>query len=88
MLRTGKRRRFAGQKLIVTSPQGRFEKQAKKLSGKKLIAAEAHGKHLFYRFGGTRAANRLMVHIHLGLYGKFRLHKNPAPSRAVLFASG
>ena len=69
---------FAGQKLIVTSPQGRFEKQAKKLSGKKLSAAEAHGKHLFYRFG-ARAADRLLVHIHLGLYGKFRLHNNPAP---------
>ena len=72
-------KQFAGQKLIVTSPQGRFAKEAKKLSGKKLLVAEAHGKHLFYRFGGRRVADRLLVHIHLGLYGKFRLHKNPAP---------
>ena len=72
-------KQFAGQKLIVTSPQGRFEKEAKKLSGKKLLVAQAHGKHLFYQFGGRRVADRLLVHIHLGLYGKFRLHKNPAP---------
>ncbi len=70
---------FAGQTLVVTSPQGRFEKEAKKLSGKKLIAAEAHGKHLFYRFAARRAADRLLVHVHLGLYGKFRVHNNPAP---------
>lgn len=72
-------RQFAGQKMIVTSPQGRFESEAELLSGRKLLAAEAHGKHLFYRFGARRKADHSLVHIHLGLYGKFRLHKNPAP---------
>ena len=72
-------REFTDQKLIVTSPQGRFKAEAKKLSGKKLIATEAHGKHLFYLFGTKRAAQQKRVHIHLGLYGKFRVHKNPAP---------
>jgi hypothetical protein len=32
---------FASQKMIVASPQGRFETEAKKISGRHLIAAEA-----------------------------------------------
>ena len=70
---------FAGQELIVMSPQGRFEDQADQLCGKRLIGAEAHGKHLFYRFGNRRRASQRLMHVHLGLYGKFRLHKNPPP---------
>ena len=38
---------FAGQKLIVSSPQGRFNEEAKKISGKQLREVTAHGKHLF-----------------------------------------
>jgi endonuclease-8 len=72
---------FAGQKLIVTSPQGRFAEEAKRLTGRKLKAVSAHGKHLFYHWTPKRgaAADSNLVHIHLGLYGKFRVHKNPAP---------
>lgn len=70
---------FVNQNLIVTSPQGRFSKEAKLLSGKKLIATEAIGKHLFYLFGGRSKSTQKRVHVHLGLYGKFRLHKNPPP---------
>ena len=70
---------FSGQKLIITSPQGRFESEAKKLSGKRLQSVEAHGKHLFYNFAGRSKSSPTRVHVHLGLYGKFRLHKNPAP---------
>lgn len=65
---------FAGQSLIVESPQGRFASEAKKLFGKKMIRTDAHGKHLFYFWAGGQ-----IVHIHLGLYGKFRIHKNPPP---------
>ena len=72
---------FAGQKMIVGSPQGRFEEEANRLTGRKLKSVSAHGKHLFYHWtpgrGSSSGAN--LVHIHLGLYGKFRLHKNPAP---------
>lgn len=72
---------FSGQKLIVTSPQGRFEDEAAKLSGRKLKNVSAHGKHLFYHWTSKRGSSDFanLVHIHLGLYGKFRLHKNPAP---------
>ena len=72
---------FAGQKLIVDSPQGRFADEASLLTGRKMTNVLAHGKHLFYEWSpgrGARAGANL-VHVHLGLYGKFRLHKNPAP---------
>lgn len=65
---------FAGQSLAVWSPQGRFANEAEQLSGKRLVRVEAHGKHLFYVW-----PRKLYLHIHLGLYGKFRLHENPAP---------
>jgi len=67
-------KQFAGQKLIVLSPQGRFAKSADELSGLKLVAVDAYGKHLCYRWAGDR-----LLHIHLGLYGKFRMHKSPPP---------
>lgn len=65
---------FAGQKLIVSSPQGRFEDEANQVSGRMLREVSAHGKHLFYHWN-----RNLVGHIHLGLYGKFRSHKNPPP---------
>ena len=67
-------RDFVGQKLKLSSPQGRFADEAELLSGKKLKGIQAHGKHLCYEFPANR-----YVHIHLGLYGKFRPHKLPAP---------
>ena len=70
---------FAGQRLIVMSPQGRFSSEAKLLTGKRLSRVEAHGKHLLYFFGRLRSRSELRMHVHLGLYGKFRLHQNPAP---------
>jgi endonuclease-8 len=76
---------FASQKMIVVSPQGRFEAEAKKLSGRHLIGAEAFGKHLIYLWGtktrepAKEAKPSAIMHVHLGLYGKFRLHKNPPP---------
>ncbi|QEG20206.1 Fpg/Nei family DNA glycosylase [Mariniblastus fucicola] len=76
---------FANQKMIVLSPQGRFEAEAKKISGRHLIGAEAFGKHLVYLWGTKTRAPKVdakpaaIMHVHLGLYGKFRLHKNPPP---------
>jgi endonuclease-8 len=65
---------FRDQRMGLCSPQGRFETEAKKLDGGVLKNVTAHGKHLFYHW-----TPRKIVHIHLGLYGKFRIHKNPAP---------
>ncbi len=67
-------RRFQGKKLRAASPQGRFAEEARKLDNKTLHAIEAHGKHLFYEFG-----RHLILHVHLGLAGRFRIWKNPPP---------
>ncbi|MCU4185078.1 hypothetical protein K6U06_11955 [Acidiferrimicrobium sp. IK] len=65
---------FQGHALGVTSPQGRFAKGAALLDGTVLEAIEAWGKHLFYHFAGER-----ILHVHLGLYGKFWPFAPPAP---------
>ena len=68
---------LAGQELRVTSPQGRFEAGAAALDGRRMLRTEAHGKHLFYVFDGDD--EDLWVHIHLGLFGKFKMFRAPAP---------
>jgi endonuclease-8 len=65
---------LAGQRLTVSSPQGRFAEGATKLNGRKLDRIEAAGKHLFYHF-----AKAPILHVHLGLFGKYRMHDNPPP---------
>jgi endonuclease-8 len=71
---------FAGQRLEVTSPQGRFAPGAALLDGGRLVAAEAWGKQLFLGFApadavgtaaGTAAAGAAVrwLRVHLGLYG-------------------
>lgn len=67
-------RDFAGQRLKICSPQGRFATGAAQLTGRKLLGVEAYGKHLCYRW--TRED---VLHVHLGLYGKFRRHRLPVP---------
>jgi endonuclease VIII len=57
---------FAGRRVTVTSPQGRFAGGAATLSGLVLRDTAAYGKHLLHHYDGG-----LTVHIHLGLYGKF-----------------
>lgn len=55
---------FAGERLAVSSPQGRFVHGAALLDGHSLIGSVAHGKHLFLEF-----EHGLLLHVHLGLYG-------------------
>lgn len=59
-------RRFAGDRVRVSSPQGRFTEGAARIDGQVLVAARAHGKHLFHDYDSG-----LTVHVHLGLYGTF-----------------
>jgi len=65
-------RDFKGEALTATSPQGRFEDGARWLDGQTLKKAEALGKHLFLHFQDAQ------VHIHLGLFGKWRRQTQPA----------
>lgn len=61
---------FVGSTVIMTSPQGRFSKEAAELDGFKFTATSTHGKHLFFHF------DKKIVHVHLGLYGWFRFYRS------------
>lgn len=63
---------LVGQKLNVSSPQGRFSKGANLLTGQLCLMVEAFGKHLLYHF-----KNGHVLHIHLGLFGRIRMRKLP-----------
>jgi endonuclease-8 len=63
-----------GKQVAVSSPQGRFDADAAMIDGAKLKSLEAFGKHLFYW-----CANGLVGHVHLGLFGNFRVHRRDAP---------
>lgn len=68
------REALAGQTIATASPQGRFSAGARRLDGRKLMNVDAHGKHLFYRWVGGET-----LHVHLGLFGKFRFHRTQPP---------
>lgn len=67
-------KRFVGTELAVSSPQGRFEDGAALLDGHVIEEIDAWGKHLFYRWDHGH-----VMHIHLGLFGKFRIHAEDPP---------
>ena len=69
---------LARQRLAVSSPQGRMADGAAILDGMVLAAVDPYGKHLFYRFGDRRRKRAVTMHIHLGLFGKFRHQASPA----------
>tara|TARA_A100000171_G_C2067098_1_gene112870 strand:- start:198 stop:470 length:273 start_codon:yes stop_codon:yes gene_type:complete len=64
--------RYAGERLDVSSPQGRFSDGAGAVSGRVLESVQAAGKHLFYEFEGNR-----IVHVHLGRYGSYAEQASP-----------
>ncbi|MDL5159952.1 Fpg/Nei family DNA glycosylase [Actinomycetospora termitidis] len=65
-------RHFRGKPVGVSSPQGRFLAGAELVDGRVLRDVDAHGKHLFHVYEAD-----LVVHVHLGLYGKFSLSAVP-----------
>lgn len=64
---------FAGRRVRVSSPQGRFAEGAALLDGGTVLGAEAWGKQLFVELAGER-----FVHVHLGLIGTFDVHADVA----------
>ncbi len=67
-------RDFAGRRVAVSSPQGRFAKEAKRLDGRRFVRADAYGKHLFHHWSGG-----LVVHVHLGMAGWFYRYPKAVP---------
>jgi len=68
---------FSGRRVSASSPQGRFE-DAVRLQGRTLSRTHAIGKHLFLEFKDLR------VHVHLGLFGKFRRVRAGAEPRPTV----
>jgi len=65
---------LVGRPVALASPQGRFATGAELLTGRVVERIDPYGKHLFYRFEGD-----LLLHVHLGLYGKWQGGFGPAP---------
>jgi len=65
---------FAGQALRVSSPQGRFADGAAVVDGQVLQSVGSAGKHVFLHF-----ASGDIIHVHLGLIGKFEVGLGSAP---------
>ena len=61
---------LAGRAISVSSPQGRFAADAERVDGAVLKRIEPFGKHLFYRWSTGEVG-----HVHLGLFGKFRVQR-------------
>lgn len=71
-------RDLSGRIVRVSSPQGRFAAEARRLDRHRFLEADAFGKHLFHFWQGG-----LIVHIHLGMAGEFfRFEGKPPPPRA------
>ncbi|NKB41323.1 MAG: Fpg/Nei family DNA glycosylase [Ilumatobacter sp.] len=72
---------IVGMPVAVSSPQGRFAADAERVDGATIERIEAHGKHLFHCWSTGEIG-----HVHLGLFGKYRVHKTddpPEPQGAV-----
>ena len=65
---------LVGEQVSAASPQGRFATGAEMITGRRVERIEAYGKHLFYVFEGD-----VLLHVHLGLYGKFARGEGPPP---------
>ena len=65
---------LVGRPVRASSPQGRFATGAEMLDGRCVERIHPYGKHLFYEFEGD-----LLLHVHLGLYGKWTSGYGPPP---------
>ncbi|RJK97102.1 Fpg/Nei family DNA glycosylase [Vallicoccus soli] len=65
---------FQGEQVAASTLMDRFADGARLLDGQVVERLDAHGKHLFVRFGPEA-----WLHVHLGLYGKFTVGRLPAP---------
>jgi len=66
------RKDLGGRITAVSSPQGRVTESAALVDGRTLVDVDPYGKHLFYRWD-----NDVVIHVHLGLFGKFGRQASP-----------
>ncbi len=72
------RRDLAGRPVEAVAGQTRFAEGAERLHGQILDDVEAWGKHLFHRFDSGD-----VLHVHLGLIGKWTRRPTPQPERTA-----
>ena len=65
---------LGGAPVLASSPQGRFADGAAAIDRHRLVRTDAWGKYLFCDFGTGE-----ILHVHLGLIGKFRRRSTPPP---------
>lgn len=69
----------------ASSPQGRFAEGAALIDGARLTGTDAWGKHLFHTYADHPDGEPLILHVHLGLYGRVREGSgHPEPPRGAL----
>jgi endonuclease-8 len=68
------RESFKGDRVAVSSPQGRFASSAALIDGSTVLDALSYGKHLFVELSAD-----LAIHVHLGLYGTFAISAGAPP---------
>ena len=66
--------RFKATRVYAESPQGRFSQSAVLIDNLLMTDAQAWGKHL-----AIQMSKDLFVHVHLGLYGRFKFSPAPGP---------
>ena len=74
-------REFTDTSPIVTSPQGRFDAQARTLDGQPYLESDAYGKHLFIEFDVSQPER--IIYIHLGLIGSLHF-EDPAETKGQI----
>jgi len=79
---------FVGQRVAVTSPQGRFAAGAARLDGLTMTDAQAVGKQLFLEFAEAEDAPRRWLRVHLGIYGAWDFAGNVSVGDATQSGAG
>ncbi len=78
------RKDLGGQVLSASSPQGRVADLAAAVDGLPLAKTEAYGKHLALHCGATNSGAATIIHVHLGLIGKFTRVPADTPPRDTI----
>ena len=60
-------RDFAGRRIAVSSPQGRFASEARRLDGRRFLRADAYGKHLFHHWSGGLVVHERLESLATGI---------------------
>jgi endonuclease VIII len=60
---------YVPDQIRTPHPRHSFDRWPDRLSGRRVVAVDTHGKHLFLRFEGD-----LIVHSHLGMTGKWGVY--------------